>query len=290
MVKLDRLFFALGLIGLGVLSLVFGDFALQWQPVPAWLPARAYLAYASGAVMIAAAAGLLSRRSAVLSSGVLLTYLLLWLLLLQLPHLAMAPLVEVNWLGFGEIAVIVAGGWVLFAAERAGRESYNLGFATGERGLRIARLLFALALIPIGLSHFVYARETTAFVPAWLPFRAGWAYFTGAGHIAAGLGVLFGVVPRLAAMLEAGMIGAFTALVWVPLVVAAPTGQLPWTGFLISWTIGAGAWVVAGSLTSRQPSSIDRGASRGEPPTRVPADAGVSITSTVGVAKDKITK
>jgi hypothetical protein len=29
MVKLDRVFLALGLIGLGVLSLVYGDFALQ---------------------------------------------------------------------------------------------------------------------------------------------------------------------------------------------------------------------------------------------------------------------
>jgi uncharacterized membrane protein len=71
MLKPDRVFFALGLIGLGVLSLVYGDFALQWQPVPALVPGREYLAYASGAVMVAGGAGLLSRRTAVLSSGVL---------------------------------------------------------------------------------------------------------------------------------------------------------------------------------------------------------------------------
>jgi hypothetical protein len=51
-------------------------------------------------------------------------------------------------------------------------------------------------------------------------------------------------------MLEAGMIGVFTALVWVPLVVKEPTSQLQWTGFLVSWTIAAAAWVVAGSLAS----------------------------------------
>ena len=49
-------------------------------------------------------------------------------------------------------------------------------------------------------------------------------------------------------MLEAAMIGVFTVLVWVPLVAKAPTSQLNWTGFLISWTIAAAAWVVAGSL------------------------------------------
>jgi uncharacterized membrane protein len=255
MLKLDRVFFALGLIGLGVLSIVFGDFALQWQPVPEWVPGRVYLAYASGAVMIAAGAGLLSRRTAAFSSGVLLVYLLLWLLSLKLPHVVMAPLLEFNWLGFGEIAVIVAADLVLFAADRGQPESSKLKFATGESGMRIARVVFGLALIPIGLSHFVYAPQTIGFVPAWLPFRPGWAYLGGAGHIAAGLGVLFGVVPRLAAMLEAGMIGVFTALVWVPLVVREPTSQLQWTGFLVSWTIATAAWVVAGSLASKQPPS-----------------------------------
>ena len=257
MLRLDRVFFALGLIGLGILSLVYADFALQWQPVPAWVPARTYLAYASGGVMIATGTGLLSRRTARLSSSVLFFYLLLWLLLLKLPPVVMAPLLEFNWLGFGEIAVIVAAGWVIFAAERRQPEASKLKFATGENGMRIARFLFGFALIPIGLSHFVYAPQTIGFVPTWLPFRPAWASLGGAGHIAAGFGVLFGVLPRLAALLEAGMIGVFTALVWVPLVVREPTSQLSWTGLLISWTIAAAAWVVAGSLGARQASSTN---------------------------------
>ena len=251
MLKPDRLFFALGLIGLGVLSLVYGDFALQWQPVPAWVPGRTFLAYVSGVVLIATGTGLLFKRTAKLSSGVLLVYTVLWLLLLKLPSVVMAPLAEYNWLGFGEIAVIVAGALVLFATDRPQPESSKFKFATGQNGVRIARYVFALALIPIGLSHLVYLPQTTDFVPAWLPFRRGWAYLTGAGHIAAGLAVLFGIVPRLAAMLEAAMIGIFTALVWVPLVVKAPS-QLNWTGFLISWTIGAAAWVVAAALPTRK--------------------------------------
>ena len=244
----SRAWFALGLIGLGVLSLVYGDFALQWQPVPAGVPGRMYLAYASGLVMIAAGAGLLSKRTSRISSAVLLVYVLLWLLL-KLPAVVMAPQLEYNWLGFGEIAVIVAAGLVLFASDRERVEPGSLRFATGASGIRIARIVFGLALIPIGLSHFVYAKETIGFIPEWLPFRRGWAYLTGAGHIAAGLGVLFGILPRLAAMLEAAMIGIFTVVVWLPLVMKTPN-QLNWTGFLISWVIGAAAWVVAESLSS----------------------------------------
>ena len=256
MLKPDRVFFALGLIGLGVLSLVYGDFALQWQPVPASVPGRAFLAYASGVVMIATGAGLLSKRTTRVVSGVLLVYVLLWLLLLKLPQVVMAPLQEYNWLGFGEIAVIVVAGWVIFAGDRRPGESSTLKFVTGESGMRIARIFFGLALIPIGISHFVYAPQTIGFVPAWLPFRPAWAYITGAGHIAAGLGVLFGVVPHLAALLEAAMIGVFTALVWIPLVAKA-SSQLNWTGFLISWTIGAAAWVFADSVANK-PSADSR--------------------------------
>ena len=259
------MFFALGLIGLGVLSLVFGDFALQWQPVPAGIPGRTALAYASGAVMALCGAGLLSRRTAGLASSVLLVYTLIWLLLLKLPHVVMDPLQEFNWLGFGEIAMIVAGSFVLFALDHGRPDSSRLKFATGERGMRIARFVFGLAVIPVGLSHFVYSKETIGFIPAWIPFRPAWAYLTGAGHIAAGLGVLFGVVPRLAALLEAAMIGVFTALVWVPLVAKDPS-HLNWTGLLISWTIGAAAWVVAGSFSNKQSSQLPddlRGGVRG---------------------------
>lgn len=245
----DRVSFALGLVALGVLSFGYGDFALQWQPVPEWLPARKFLAYASGGILVATGAAILWRSTAVTAARVLFVYLLLWLVALKLSHVAMAPLIEVNWMGAGEIAVLVAAGWVLFASPGAQPQATAIGFATGQRGVRAAQLLFGVALLPIGLAHFVYATQTTAFVPAWLPFRAFWAYLGGAGHIAAGLGVLLGIYPRLAARLEAAMIGVFTVLVWGPAVLAAPANRLQWTGLIISWTIGAAAWVVAESMT-----------------------------------------
>src|SRR5262247_1602693 len=96
MMKLSRAFFALGLLGLGVLGLVYGDFALQWQPVAAWVPARQLLAYTSAAVLVAGAASLLWGRTAVVASQVLFAYALLWLALLKLPPLALAPLIDLK--------------------------------------------------------------------------------------------------------------------------------------------------------------------------------------------------
>lgn len=248
--------FAVGMIGLGILALVYGDFAMVWQPVAPWVPGRTILAYGSGVVMLLGGIGLLSRGTAAWSVCILFPYLIVWALL-KVPALFVAPKVEAVWLGIGELTVLLSGGWVLFAKLAGPREGSLLTFLTGEKGVRLARLLFAVSLIPIGLSHIVYVHATMDLVPAWLPYRMGWAYLTGAGHIAAGLGVLFSIFPRAAATAEAAMIGVFTILVWGPAIVAAPHTRLNWTAFFISWAIAAAAWVVAQNVGPKLPSKLE---------------------------------
>ena len=105
-------------------------------------------------------------------------------------------------------------------------------------GVRAATYLFAVSILPIGLSHIVYVDATAGFVPHWLPAHRAWAYITGAGQIATGLGVLFGVLPRIAAWAEAGQITVYTLLVWLPALLADAI-RLNRTAFFISWIFGA---------------------------------------------------
>ena len=58
-----------------------------------------------------------------------------------------------------------------------------------------------------------------------MPVPAFWVALVGVAHAAAGLGILFGIVPRLAAMLEAGQLVVFAFLVWLPRVIAKPSVQ-----------------------------------------------------------------
>src|SRR5882757_1972705 len=243
--------FAVGMIGLGILALVYGDFALVWQPVAPWVPGRTALAYLSGLIMLFGGAGLLFDATVTWSVRMLFPYLIVWALL-KVPALVVAPQIEGVWLGFGELAVLLACGWTLFAVLADLPESSFLSFATGERGVRVARILFAVSILPIGLAHIIYVKETAALVPAWLPFRAGWAYLTGVGQIACGLGVLFSIFPRVAAATEAGMISLFALLVWFPAILAAPKKRLPCTAFFISWAIAAAAWVVAQNIVRKR--------------------------------------
>ena len=239
--------FALTMIALGVSGLVQGDFAAIWQPVPEGLPARQGLALFCGVLTLATGAGLLWPRTAAPAARLLLGWLLLWLLLFKGRVIWLAPTVAVSWESCGETAILVAAAWVLYARFAGDWDRRRLGFATGEAGLRIARVVYGLSLIAFGVAHLAYVTETAALVPAWLPSPIAWVYFTGGTYIAAGVAVIIGIPARLAASLSALQIGLFTLLVWVPPLTAGSRDAAVWSEAVLSWTLTAGAWVVAGS-------------------------------------------
>src|SRR5262245_29165165 len=207
--------FAAVFIGLGIQGFVTGDFTAVWQPVPEGAPGRELLVYLCAAVSLASGLGLLWRRTAALAARVLLASLFLWLLVWRVRALFIATLVEGTW-SFGETLVMMAGAWVLFVWFATDRDRQRLGFVAGDRGLRVARALYGVGLIPFGYAHFAFIKETADLVPGWIPGHLAWAYFTGGSFIAAGVAILFGVCARLAAALSAWQMGLFFVLVWIP--------------------------------------------------------------------------
>ena len=253
--------FAATMIALGILGLVQGDFAPVWQSVPKGFPGRELLAYVCAFVSLACGIGLFMPRIAAVAARVLVVYLFVWLLLFKGRFVLADPTAAVSYETCGETAVILAGAWVLYAWFANDWDKQRLGFATGHRGLRIARVIYGLAMIAFGVAHFAFIKLTASLVPTWFAAPVAWAYITGVTYVAAGLAMLIGVYARLAATLSAVQIGFFTLLVWVPVVLSGSIDAGKWSEFVVSWVMTTGAWVVADSY--RGPASSPARAASG---------------------------
>jgi uncharacterized membrane protein len=243
---LGRTMLALGMGGLGVLALIYRDFALNWQPVPESVPARAELAMINGAAMLAAAVAMMVPRTRVYGAAALALYLAFWSFGLHGPRLLAG--VEAAWLGATEALAMAAGAWIVAAAATSRK-----GWLLGEGTARFARICFGLSLPFFGLSHFLYAEFTASMIPEWFPARLFFAYATGVGHVAAGLAILFNLWPRLGATLEALMMCCFVLIVHLAGIIGAPSDRSQWTMICVASVLAGAAWVVAGSLRT-QPS------------------------------------
>jgi uncharacterized membrane protein len=170
--------FAATMIALGILGLIKRDFAALWQPVPKSVPAREVLIYLCALIPLASGIGLLWQRAAAAAGRVLLVFLLFWLLVLRVPLIFISPTVDVWWASC-QTAVMTAAAWVLYDWFATDWDRRHVGFATGNNGMRIARVLYGLALIPFGLAHFIYLQVTADLVPGWLPAARGLGVFHG---------------------------------------------------------------------------------------------------------------
>ena len=232
--------YGVGVAGMGGLILLSGKLASVFQPVPPWVPLHQGLAYVSGALLLASGLALIAWKTTRLAALVLTVNFSVWLFLLNLPNTLAHPRAVGAWEGCGLNMTVVAGGWILLAR------------------VKLARRLYALGLPLIALAHFLNARAATEYVPVWLPLRIDWVYLTGAGHIAAGLAILFGVLPQLAALLEAGQITAFVILTHVPSVYRAPGDRVQWAMLFYALSIAGSAWLVVATFGDRPPSWLPR--------------------------------
>jgi uncharacterized membrane protein YphA (DoxX/SURF4 family) len=245
-------------MGLGLLSLIYRSYSLQWEPVPTFVPAP--FAYLSGAILILAACALAVRGAMAWGALVLAGFLGLWVVALKIPE-AIAVLPQVDkassfigtLLGIFEDIGMACGAWTLYALSARCGEKPPVAALGNERGLRAARIVFGIACVEYGAAHFAFAGATAHMVPAWLPGRLFFAYLTGAGHLLAGLALVTGVMPRLAATLEALMMSSFVVLVHIPMVLwhRAGEGHMDWTLLFVASSLASSAWAISGALKDR---------------------------------------
>jgi uncharacterized membrane protein YphA (DoxX/SURF4 family) len=243
---ISHAFFAITMIGLGAVGLLYPDFVPLWNPILTGVTTHESMIYIGALISLVSGIGLVFSRTAIIAARLLLATLLLWLLFLRLPNFFLQPLFGACWSVF-LLAVMLAAAWVLYVWFATEWDRQHLGFISGKNGLRIARVLYGASLVFFGLAHFIDMKDTVSLIPAWLPGHLFLAYFTGGAFVAAGIAVLIGILPRVAASLAALQIALFLLLVWVPIVAAGSKVPFQWSETILNTALWAGAWVVADS-------------------------------------------
>ena len=253
--KISRASFAISAASIAGLSIAYGDFAPMWHSVLAQLPGREMWVRGCALALFAAGIAVHFSRWALVGVLVVGAYLLVWLAT-GIGPIIHQPLSLGSWYGVAEALSSLAGATILYARLNPPWQGPTK-LATDALLVQVAQVLFGLTCVFYGISHFVYAAYTASMVPGWLPDGLEFAYFTGLGHIAAGIGLMVGSLARLAATLEATMMSLFGLLVWVPSFFAQPrppwagAPQNQWTELVVNVVLAASAVIVADSVRSR---------------------------------------
>jgi uncharacterized membrane protein YphA (DoxX/SURF4 family) len=259
---LDRIFsrrvsvrlFGLAAAALGLVGLVWGDFAVVWEPDPDGVPGRNALAYAVAVPFLLAGLAILWNRAAQYGALALTFLYGLPVIFLDIPRVIADPSMFGNWYAVAEPLALAAGALVAYA--NCGR----LESVTDRRLAKIGRVIFGLCLIVFGLAHLVYLDYTAKMVPAWIPpGQMFWAYATAVAHCAAGIALLSGICARIAAMLLSAMFVVFAVLVHAPTIFNDPHRHFYWVENSINFALIGSAWVIAASILARQSAIRDTG-------------------------------
>ncbi len=245
--NLGRWVYGVAGIALGVIGLTSRDFAAVWQPLEN-LGAdshRAGIAIVFAAALLSAGAATVWRRTAPIGflalTGLHFISALGWI-----PRIVGNPGIFGVWNGLCEQLALVSAGAVGYAS------LLPLTSPWKARVAQIGRLVFALCAVSFAFGHFTAIRETTNFVPRWIPpSQRFWAWATGICHLLAGLAIGSGLQAVLAARLLTAMMIGFGVLVWAPMLIAEPS-HFNWAGNAINLALAGAAWVIADSIAPRQ--------------------------------------
>lgn len=201
--RIAAIFFAVALLGWGIMHFIIGDFAAGRAPAwPEGVPGKIAWAYISGITLIVAAISVFTNQKTRLTVTCAGVMILLWAgsrnLFIVLSTLdyggQMTNTGKSLTIGFGALAVVAA---------------FPLA-------VRLASIFTGLFFIAGGIQHFIFIQFVKTLVPSWIPGAEFWSYFAGVALIAAGIALVSGIQRKLAALLSSWMVFIWFLILHVP--------------------------------------------------------------------------
>ena len=221
LLQIGRIFYAVGLIGIGLMHFFFRNFPLVIIPNFPAGPLRLVCAFVVGTALTAAGIAMLfnlkGRKVAAWTGVALIVPVLIAHIPSQLSGASASMLGA--WTNTIKELALAGGAWIV-ALSLSQERSELPGWL--EKALPLGRYFFAFLLVVFGIDHFLYAKFVAMLVPSWAGPQMFWTYFAGIALISGGLGITVRRVAPLASLLVGVMIFLWVLMLHIPRAIADP--------------------------------------------------------------------
>lgn len=223
--QFGKLFYGLGMAGIGGLQFIFPWFRPVLLPVPPEATQNiTALVYLTGLALVAAGVFIAFGRQVKTTALLLGSLLLLFLVFGHLPNrLTNNPGMLGAWTDALKLLALSGGAFMVAGLFPENNTPRFLNIPA--RIVPYGKYFFGVMLLLFGIDHFLYIDFVKTLVPASIPGPEFWTYLTGAALMGAGLAILINFRPWEVGLLLAGMLGIWLVVLHIPRALAAPASD-----------------------------------------------------------------
>ncbi len=241
---LGRILFAIAMIFFGLQFVIFAAGLTGPVPGPPWTQGSVVTAWLVAVGFLVAGVCLATGALARMVSLLVGVAFVLFGLIKFGPALVAKLHDPGPWTVLFELLALGGGAFVITA---------NFPHVIGEMRMlgRLGRWLIAISLVVFAVQHFMYAGFVATLIPAWIPGRLFWAYFTGAAFVAAALSFVSGKMIGLAGSLLGVMFLIWVLILHLPRVAATPRSGDEVTSLFIALAMSGVGFALASGRADR---------------------------------------
>ena len=223
-----RIFYGIAMAEMGLHTIYYNEFPyMLLPPKHFWVKDLVIFAYLSGILLALAGACIVLKKRTVPASLLLGTALLLIFCFYFVPYELM---VSPNYMHFGDWEnsakeLALSGGAFVIAGCFPQQQKSALVRWLGKL-IPLGTILFSITIISFGIDHFIFAKEASGYIPAWVPNHLFWMYFTGSALLGSGIAIILKIRRRLFAALLGSMILIWVIILHIPRVIASPRADI----------------------------------------------------------------
>jgi uncharacterized membrane protein len=251
-----QLVFGIAIVAFGIENLICAHLGMSVRGVP-WFPETPFLGCLMGIALLAAGASIVANVRARLAAILFGILFLLLVLLVEVSRVAAKPMgisartVFFETLALGSAALTLAG---TLPAVRSGSGRWG---GVLDKLIQSGPYLFGISSVVFGIDHFLVPDVIASLVPVWIPWTLFWAYFFGAGFVAAGVSMVTRWMDQWGAFLLGTMFALWFAVLHSPRSVSAtlshnPSARNEWSSAFIAFGMFGGCWIVAWHAQQRR--------------------------------------